>query len=100
MKAIHHQRYPVFHFGRGVAKFSGSQRRYLPLDGIIAVSLEQAIAASLEMRHLVLGVRVIKIERWKKWLYPQDLATLRLGELITGLVLQLQTDFSLKFTCR
>src|SRR5580700_2356028 len=35
-----------------------------PLDGIVVVSVEQAIAAPLATRHLAdLGARVIKIER-------------------------------------
>ncbi len=36
----------------------------LPLDGLLVVSLEHAIAAPLATRHLAdLGARVIKIER-------------------------------------
>lgn len=42
----------------------GSNRRPLPLEGVVVISVEHAVAAPLATRHLAdLGARVIKVER-------------------------------------
>lgn len=50
--------------GNGTERGDGEASAGLPLEGILVVSLEQAVAAPLATRHLAdLGARVVKVER-------------------------------------
>ncbi len=71
-----HPRRPLPGPRRAHPRAGGPVMRSLPLDGVLVVSCEQAVAAPLATRHLAdLGARVIKVERPGRGDFARDYDT-------------------------